>query len=271
MPITQKTIDAGRLTLSYVECGGGDPLVFLHGLSGRWQAWSQEIALLAHRWRVFAVDARGHGESSPAPDGRYDFRALTEDAVAFLEGAVQGAAVLVGHSLGAVTAAGVAGERPDLVRAVVLEDPPFYIPAFLDKTGFHERFVASRERGRAGMAAEDIAEALLEADPAADAAGARATAASHSRMDAEAWTPQIEMTSLDTFDSDAILAKIECPVLLLQADPDLGAALLPGEEKRVVSLVRDCTLVQFSGVGHGIHRGDPIAFRRVLFDFLDTV
>ena len=90
-------------------------------------------------------------------------------------------------------------------------------------------------------------------------------------MDPEVFTPQIEMTWMDGFDTDAILSDIECPVLLLQADPDAGAALREGEEKRVAALIRDCTLVRFPGAGHGILRDDPINYRRVLFDFLDTI
>ncbi len=90
-------------------------------------------------------------------------------------------------------------------------------------------------------------------------------------MDPESWTPHIEMRSLDGFEIDATLSAIECPVLLLQSDPGMGAALLEGEEKRIQELVPDCTHVRFDGIGHSIHRDDPINFRRALFDFLDTI
>ena len=84
-------------------------------------------------------------------------------------------------------------------------------------------------------------------------------------------TPFIEMTSLEQFDPDALLSQIECPVLLLQADPEMGAALAEGEEERAMSLIRDSTHVRFDGVGHNIARGDPVRFHRVLFDFLDSL
>jgi len=51
----------------------------------------------------------------------------------------------------------------------------------------------------------------------------------------------------------------------------MGAALLDGEEKRIQELVPDGTHVPFDGIDYSIHRDDPINFRRVLFDFLDTI
>ncbi|MBT4513931.1 MAG: alpha/beta hydrolase, partial [Chloroflexi bacterium] len=43
------------------------------------------------------------------------------------------------------------------------------------------------------------------------------------------------------------------------------------EAERAAGLIPDCTLVQMKNVGHGIHRGDPVGFRRAMFDFLDTI
>ncbi|MDP6821881.1 MAG: alpha/beta hydrolase [Dehalococcoidia bacterium] len=271
--LNEKIFDAGGINLNYVETGdpGADPIVLLHGLSGRWQGWSQEIGLLSHRWHVFAFDARGHGRSDNVPDAHYGVDLQTIDAARFIEGMVGGPTAVVGHSMGALTSIGLAGTRPDLIQAAVLEDPPAYIASSLEETDFYPRFVAARDRMRTGISFEELVGELSTADPAASASAVRATAASHMAMDPEAWTTFIDNVGLERFDMDATLSAIECPVLLLQADPEIGAALLEDDEKRIQGLVSDCTHVRFAGVGHSVHRDDPINFRRVLFDFLDTI
>jgi pimeloyl-ACP methyl ester carboxylesterase len=74
---------------------------------------------------VLAFDQRGHGESSHA-SGIYTLEHYVPEAIAFCEGVAAQPAVLVGHSLGGVVAASVARTRPDLVRGLLLEDPPLY-------------------------------------------------------------------------------------------------------------------------------------------------
>ncbi len=104
-------------------------LLLLHGLTDSGRCWPDAVARWAADYRVLAWDARGHGDSE-----RFTAEELDEgvgethlaDAVDLLESlAADGVArpVLVGLSMGGGTAAAVAGTRPDLVRAVVLEDP----------------------------------------------------------------------------------------------------------------------------------------------------
>jgi pimeloyl-ACP methyl ester carboxylesterase len=125
--------------------------VLLHGLSNRWQGWSQEIGLLSHRWQVFALDARGHGKSGRAPDGDYNMDTQVNDAARFIEDLIGAPAVVIGHSLGALTSIGLAGKYPDLIRAAVLEDPPAFIINRLDQTDFCSPFVTAQERMRSGI------------------------------------------------------------------------------------------------------------------------
>jgi len=77
---------------------------------------------LAASHRLHVVDRRGYG-ASPAPDG-VGWPVDVPDLVALLE--ELGGAHLVGHSYGGVDALLVAGERPDLVRSLVVVEPPMY-------------------------------------------------------------------------------------------------------------------------------------------------
>ena len=77
---------------------------------------------LAERFHVLSLDFRGHGKSGRATD--YQPQGYVTDAIAVLEQLASGPAIVIGHSLGGVTAAALSQQRPELVRAMVLEDPP---------------------------------------------------------------------------------------------------------------------------------------------------
>jgi pimeloyl-ACP methyl ester carboxylesterase len=103
--------------------------VLLHGLTDSGECWADAAARWVPRYRVLAWDARGHGTSARFTPEQLEAgvgETMVADAVALLESLrEQGIErpVLVGHSMGGGTAGSVAATRPDLVRAVVLEDP----------------------------------------------------------------------------------------------------------------------------------------------------
>ena len=116
----------GGPTLYYREWGRPDAAVvlLLHGLSSSSQSWRHVAPELGKNFRVIAPDARGHGGSEWMRD--YSFQAMRDDVVRFMERVGILAAIVVGHSMGAVTAYDLAATRPDLIRLLVLEEvlPP---------------------------------------------------------------------------------------------------------------------------------------------------
>lgn len=269
--LTEKQHNTGEMTLNYMEGDDqGDPLVFIHGIGGRWQQWSQEIGAVSHAWHPYAVDLRGHGESSSAESG-YRFGDYPRDIISLLQDVIDKPAVLVAHSLGAVTAIGVASERPKLVRAVVLEDPPIFSHQGKGRSRRADEFARMQEFAGMDVPASELIPLLAEMYPNQDAAEIRFRADSTKGLDPEIYTRTVSGGAMEGFDAEASLAGIKCPALLLQADPGMGAAMSDDEADRAADLIPDCTFVQMQGVGHGIHRGDPVNFRRVMFDFLDTI
>ena len=106
--------------LNVVRRGDGPPIVFLHGLGTSAATWTECMDLLADRYTVAAIDLLGHG-GSPVPDDPAEYtrdRALddVDDVLASLDGA----AVLVGHSLGGYLALAHAATRPDVARGIVV-------------------------------------------------------------------------------------------------------------------------------------------------------
>lgn len=62
--LSEKTFDAGAVSVNYAEGPrSGPPLVLLHGVTSRWQAFLTMMPVLAQRWHVVAADLRGHGRS----------------------------------------------------------------------------------------------------------------------------------------------------------------------------------------------------------------
>src|SRR5918999_3365171 len=119
----------GGPTLSYREWGRPDGAVvlMLHGLGSTSATWRHVAPVLAQQFRVIAPDARGHGDSEWTRD--YSMELMAEDVAGFLEQIGVLAAIMVGHSMGGVTAYAVAATRPELVRLLVLEEMPPPDPA----------------------------------------------------------------------------------------------------------------------------------------------
>jgi pimeloyl-ACP methyl ester carboxylesterase len=120
-------IDAGGVTLVGEQVGEGIPVVLLHGLTAtRRYVVHGSRALERSGHRVIAYDARGHGESSPAPEPvAYGYELLADDLEAVLDELEIERAVLAGASMGAHTALRLALTRPERVAGLVLITPSF--------------------------------------------------------------------------------------------------------------------------------------------------
>jgi pimeloyl-ACP methyl ester carboxylesterase len=250
--LIEKRFDAGAVELNYVEGpNAGPPLLFLHGITNCWQRYLLALPPLMLQWRVMAVDLRGHGRSGHVKDG-YGLMAYVHDLIRMLSQLDDEPAAVVGHSLGAMIAIGLASEAPSLVSAVVLEDPP--LGAF-DGTPFdtrpeRPRFVAQRDTLRGRPTAAELVEVIRPHNPSVDEVTLRLRAARLLRIDPEVLTPVIESAAIENYDLDDRLRQIAAPTLLLQGNPELGGALSDAEAARAASLIPDCIHVSIPEVGH---------------------
>jgi pimeloyl-ACP methyl ester carboxylesterase len=111
------TVHGSRV--NYVEMGEGPPLVFIHGLSGCWQNWLENIPHMARRHRVVALDLAGFGESE-LPQEEISIPGYGRFVDAFLGEIGVERAALVGNSMGGFIAAETAISHPSRVEKLVL-------------------------------------------------------------------------------------------------------------------------------------------------------
>jgi pimeloyl-ACP methyl ester carboxylesterase len=120
--------EANGIGIQYLRTGGSKPpLVLLHGLTGSGACWSPLARALEGEYDVVMPDARGHGKSS-TPLNDYRYKDHASDVVGLIQGLRLAAPVLLGHSMGGMTAAVVASEAATAIRGVILADPTFLNP-----------------------------------------------------------------------------------------------------------------------------------------------
>lgn len=265
--------------LTSIQAGpvGAPQLVLLHGITSSAAANWPSIAHWSQRgWRVIALDARGHG-LSPRWQPQQLLRAgqqLVDDVVEVLEylQATPTAGlkpILIGHSMGAATAAVVAAQRPDLVSALVLEDPARY------GTRSHSELLR-RGQARANHVNRTLADlpaslvALLEnagtpGQPSAQEALPSLWASQQldqSLLGTGVVAPEVEFTQL--------MESISLPTLLLTGDrrgeARVGAQLLAQLMEQNPHI---CGQVM-PGAGHQVRRANPQAYYDVVDAFLQT-
>ena len=116
----------GDVRLRYREIGQGEPILLLHGLTRNLEDWFRIGDAFARRYRVIALDDRGHGESSKFSDPARYGNAMPEDVIHLLDHLGIRRAHLIGHSMGALIALDVAVRHPDRVASVAAIAPPAY-------------------------------------------------------------------------------------------------------------------------------------------------
>lgn len=106
---------------AYKQAGEGDRAVlFLHGIGGNRNSFDGQLDALPAGWRGLAWDMPGYGDSAPLPETT--FAALADAAVALLDAAGAGKAVILGHSMGGMIAQELALATPDRLSGLILMD-----------------------------------------------------------------------------------------------------------------------------------------------------
>ena len=226
-----RVIEAG-----VIGAGAGEPLLLIHGVGLRAEAWGPQIADLSHQAHVIAVDMPGHGQSTLLPEG-----ARLPDYVAWAARVITalnlGPVNVAGHSMGSLIAAGLAVEHPGLVRRVALLN------------GVYRRDEAARQAvlaraGQIAAGAGDISGPLDRWFDAGQSALRDQVAGWLSTVDAAGYAAAYRAFA----EGDAVYAdrldRIACPALVLTGEGDANstaamtramAARMPQGQARVIA------------------------------------
>ena len=257
---TDHTIDTGEVEIAYsIGPDNGPTLLLLHGLTDRRDAFPTVIDTLDEMHRVVAIDQRGHGYSGRTP-GHYSNDDHARDIRYILENVCQSPTVVWGHSMGGANAIAMAADPPEQLKALILEDPAIFGRARSTRAGgapVNSPFGASLELIEAGISAEEMASRIAESEPGMPDYYAPWKAERLAQIDPEILRDVVAGRRRGVQDPKESLAKIDCPVLLMQADPDKGGILQDEFLAEITPKTGDWTVVKVVGAGHVINRNHP--------------
>lgn len=136
-----QTVDiGGGIKLHYVDQGKGTPVVFVHGSLSNGGYWTDQVGRFAENYRAIAYSRRYNYPNNNPERAGYSAVVDAADLAAFIRALHLGKVVVIGHSYGALAALFLAAQHPEVVRALVLAEPPAislleHLPSDQAKTG----------------------------------------------------------------------------------------------------------------------------------------
>ena len=271
MSWTEGVVDADGIDIHYVRTGDGSlpPVVLIHGFTDNGRCWTRVAQAIESAFDVVMVDNRNHGESSAAVGSCAD---MADDIAAVITELGLAPTAVVGHSLGAATAADLGARHPGLVRRLVLEDPPWrrHRPV-AGKTGASGKTEMTDTRRRdlqafidsfAGLSHDEIVAMGRSQHPGWHERDFPAWALSKQQVRAEA------IESIRFHPWAEIVPQLTCPTLLVHGDVDLGGIIGPDVAEEIAALNPLVSTAAIDGAGHNVRREGFEAYLEQLGAFL---
>ncbi len=238
------------------------PMLCLHGRWGRGETWSGLVARYRDRFRVIAPDQRGHGLSG-RPRARYAPEDMAEDAHQLLHALGATPAVVVGHSMGARTAAVLAALHPGDTRAVAILDCPADGPEGIPDVPLEK--VPGIDELTAGWPTpyptlDDALAHLRRRWPRAEAARYFQESLVETPAGYDFMFSRWAMSAIETYRHAFLdlLPRIRCPVLLARATESWAFSEAQAGQMR--PLIRHLTYAEITGSDHMVYVDNPAEF-----------
>lgn len=146
--IVEKTTQVGEVNFNYAEGPDNGPaLLLLHAQLLDWYTYSEVLPELSKKFHVYAVDYPGQGKTTYPDDYPMTANQIGSNLADFIESVIQEPAFVTGNSSGGLLTTWLAANRGDLVKAVVLEDPPLFSAEYpeIKKTIAYKSFTTSNK------------------------------------------------------------------------------------------------------------------------------
>ena len=268
------------IRLHYLDWGSEDKpwLLCLHGAAQNAHMWDFTALALCTRYRVIAVDQRGHGDSGWAPNGEYDRESYVEDVGNFVDHLGMESLVLVGLSMGGSNSVAYAASHPDRVKALVVVDvgPE---PASSGGRAVNN-FVTQKD---VLDTYEEFVQRVIDYSPFRPEWQIRGSLR-HSLMQRPdgKWTwkydpvlrdparrAQQQSVREDPASRWDLWERIACPTLIVRGEQ--SDVLSSDVAQRMLERNRNSRLVEVPNAGHRVPGDNPVAFEEAVRAFLDEV
>lgn len=267
----QYNITIDGVKISYYRSGGNKPpLIMLHGVSDNGLCWGKVAHTLAEKFDVMLLDAQGHGLSDRAGKN-FSFENHTRQVVGLIKELGLNKPIVMGHSMGASTAADVAVDYPDLPKAIILEDPPWSAVAPHPKNpeeakkmqaDFRNMFTELKKRR-----VQDIVIESQKMDP------------SWAEEERLPWAMAKKQFDINIFDSivinprtfDETVTRIQCPTLLITAEKGVVSKETAEKISKIWKSKAPYRWVRIEGAGHNIRREQYEAYMKAVEGFLKEI
>ena len=258
------TVDDG-IELFYTRTGDTDkPTILLaHGLTDSGLCWHQLASDLEEKYDLIMYDAYGHGKSSRVdPDKRFD---LVEDMHELIETLNLEKPAVIGHSMGAATASGFAAKYPEMVSAIVLEDPPWSDMKLTQKqfkTTMEE--LKKKNLSAKEKSVKNLVKLKKKESPNWEEAILKEWAQSKHEMDPNFF----DYYPFSNRDWRKIAERITIPTLIVTGDVDRRAIVSPAIGMEAVQLLEKGEFGHISAAGHCVRYEQYQPYLRMVSLFL---
>jgi N-formylmaleamate deformylase len=253
--------DTGGVSIHYLRTGGSrPPVILLHGLTGSGACWSPVARFLEAKFDVLMPDARGHGKSS-APLQGYRYEDHAGDVAGLIRELRLTTPVLVGHSMGGMTAAVVASQMGELIGAVILADPTFLTPQ--RQREVHESDVADQHLRLLNRSEADLLADLRIRHPHRSSEMLELLAKARLQTSPRAF----DVLTPPNPDYQSLVGTLRVPILIA-----LGEAPVVSIEtaRELQSLNPRVRIEQIKNAGHGLPYDQPEFFAAMVSSFLPS-
>ena len=254
---------ATGIRMHYAEQGDstGKPLILLHGYSDSWFSFSTVLPHIPARYRVFALDLRGHGRTDK-PNTGYGMDDLARDVIAFMDAKNLRGVTLVGHSNGGYVAQQVALAAPERLDRLVLVATTT-TPRAIIGIGDLENAVRGLEDPVPSTFIREFQNSTIHRPLPSDFVDR--VVSESSRLPAHVWKGV--MDGLLAMDPVEGLTATRLSVMVLWGDAD---TLMPrSEQDALVKMFPDVVFKMYRETGHALHWERSAEFAADLIDFME--
>ena len=270
----EKYLDVNGIRLHYLDWGnlGHQPILLLHGFVAHAHVWDDFGQTFRNRYRVIALDQRGHGESQWCEGGAYSIYAHFSDLVCFIEGLGLKDIIIIGHSMGGRNALFYTACYPENVERLVLIDAR---PGNDPTSSKALKKIVNHIPLKAGSVEKVVKKVHTLSPYLSKEICHHIVAHGFKKMPDGKLVPkfdvrmiqQLEKWNYDTEDLWPFLQNVSCRSLVIRGKR--SSFLSKKVAQKICRLIPNAELKEIPGSTHFPAQENPIVFNKVISDFLN--